>query len=130
METHSIEELNQWRRLPLSVKCRMTLTRIRRWVSEYGVENVCVLMTFSPESTVLLYLASSEFPDINVAFGECGHDMKPISAWIADTNNKEIDDWLMYGCNQYDSDQPISKPMAFWEKADVIRFIREKEGDV
>lgn len=126
METHSIEELNQWRRLPLSVKCRMTLTRIRQWVSEYGEENVCVLMTFSPESTVLLCLTSSEFPNIRVAFGECSHDMKPISAWMVDTNGTNAEDWLRYGCNQYDSDQPISKPMAFWEKADVMRFIVER----
>lgn len=33
---HTLQELQQWQSLPLSIKVAMTKDRIRNWVHEYG----------------------------------------------------------------------------------------------
>ncbi len=40
MSKHTLDELRQWQALPLSIKVRMTETRIRGWVNEYGNLNI------------------------------------------------------------------------------------------
>ena len=37
---HTLEELRLWQALPLGVKIKMTATRIRGWVNEYGEDGV------------------------------------------------------------------------------------------
>jgi len=33
--------------------------------------------------------------------------------------------WLQTGCNSFDSQRPISKPLSFWTNQDALRYIRE-----
>ena len=51
---HTIQELLQWQALPLSIKIRMTMERIRNWVNEYGEDGVYVSFSDGKDSTVLL----------------------------------------------------------------------------
>lgn len=122
---HSLDDLRQYQALPLSVKILMSKNRIRKWVNEYGEDNVCVRMTFSPESLVLLHMVNEEYPNVKVAFSD-DTELKPIIAWMASEDESGLDDWLTFGCNHFETDRPESRPMAFWYKDDVFKYLRLK----
>jgi len=119
---HSLDDLRQYQALPLSVKILMSKNRIRKWVNEYGAENVCVRMTFSPESLVLLHMVNEEYPEIKVAFSDS--ELKPIVSWMASEDESGLDDWLTFGCNHFETDRPESRAIAFWTKDDVFEYLR------
>lgn len=33
--------------------------------------------------------------------------------------------WLRYGCNSFDSERPMSKPMSFWTEQDVLQYLKQ-----
>lgn len=33
--------------------------------------------------------------------------------------------WLEYGCNAFDAQRPISKPLSFWTEQDILRYIKK-----
>lgn len=119
---HSLDDLKQYQALPLSVKTLMSKNRIRKWVNEYGEDNVCVRMTLSPESLVLLHMVNEEYPEIKVAFSDS--ELKPITTWMASEDKDGIDDWLTFGCNHFETDKPESRPIAFWLKENVFEYLR------
>ena len=120
---HSLDDLRQYQALPLSVKILMSKNRIRKWVNEYGIGNVCVRMTFSPESLVLLHMVNEEYPNVKVAFSD-DTELKPIVSWMASEDESGLDDWLTFGCNHFETDRPASMPMAFWLKENVFEYLR------
>ena len=122
---HSLDDLRQYQDLSLSVKILMSKNRIRKWVNEYGEDDVCVRMTFSPESLVLLHMVNEEYPNVKVAFSD-DTELKPIIAWMASEDESGLDDWLTFGCNHFETDKPESRPMAFWYRDDVFKYLRLK----
>lgn len=68
MSKHTLDELRQWQSLPLSIKVRMTETRIRGWVNEYGEDGVYVSFSGGKDSTVLLDIARKLYPNIKAMF--------------------------------------------------------------
>lgn len=62
MAKHTIDELRQWQALPLSIKIRMSMERIRMWVREYGEDGVSVSFSGGKDSTVLSHLVDRTFP--------------------------------------------------------------------
>ena len=67
MSKHTLEELKQWRSLPLSIKVSMTKERIRNWVNEYGEDGVSISFSGGKDSTVLL----------DIVHNLCGYDRIP-----------------------------------------------------
>lgn len=122
---HSLDDLRQYQDLSLSVKILMSKNRIRKWVNEYGEDDVCVRMTFSPESLVLLHMVNEEYPSVKVAFSD-DSELKPIIAWMASEDESGLDDWLTFGCNHFETDKPESRPMSFWYRDDVFKYLRLK----
>ena len=120
---HTLSDLEQYQALPLKVKILMSKNRIRKWVNEYGANNVCVRMTFSPESLVLLHMVNEEYPSVKVTFSD-DTDLKPIASWMASEDESGLDDWLTFGCNHFETEKPESRPMAFWTKDDVLEYLR------
>lgn len=59
---HTIDELRQWQALPLSIKVRMSMERIRMWVREYGESGVYVSFSGGKDSTVLSHLVDLTCP--------------------------------------------------------------------
>ena len=70
---HTLAELKQWQALPLSIKIRMTETRIRGWVHEYGEDGVYISFSGGKDSTVLLDIAENNLPICSV-YGEVVED--------------------------------------------------------
>lgn len=120
---HTLSDLEQYQALPLKVKILMSKNRIRKWVNEYGANNVCVRMTFSPESLVLLHMVNEEYPSVKVAFSD-DTELKPIVSWMASEDESGLDDWLTFGCNHFETDRPESRPLAFWYKENVFEYLR------
>ena len=120
---HTLSDLEQYQALPLKVKILMSKNRIRKWVNEYGANNVCVRMTFSPESLVLLHMVNEEYPSVKVAFSD-DSELKPIVSWMASEDESGLDDWLTFGCNHFETDRPESRPLAFWYKENVFEYLR------
>ena len=54
MSAHTMDDLRMMQALPLSVKVRMTETRIRQWVDYYGESGVYISFSGGKDSTVLL----------------------------------------------------------------------------
>lgn len=50
---------------------------------------------------------------------------KPITAQMADEGKQRETQWLLKGCNAFDTKNPISNPMSFWTEQDVLRYIKE-----
>lgn len=67
---HTIQELYQWQALPLSIKIRMTMERIRNWVNEYGEDGVYVSFSGGKDSTVLVDIVRNwlGYKDIPLVF--------------------------------------------------------------
>ena len=48
---------------------------------------------------------------------------KPISAIMACESSRRRDGWLKTGCNAFNTQNPMSKPMSFWTENDVLEYI-------
>ena len=49
--------------------------------------------------------------------------LMPIIGTMACESNARRTEWLKNGCNAFDNDRPISRPMSFWTEQDVLKFI-------
>lgn len=52
---------------------------------------------------------------------------KPILATMATESKLRQTEWLLNGCNSFNSKRPSSKPMSFWTEQDVLRYIYERK---
>lgn len=233
MAKHELWELRQMQSLPLAAKVRMTERRIRDWVDEFGTDGVYVSFSGGKDSTVLLHIVRSMYPDIEAVFVNTGLEYpeiqrfvktfdnvtilrpkmrfdevikkygyplisknvsrkiydarngkdwamryvdgtatmqnanksrycvekyapllqtdfkcadtccavmkkspaktfarktgkKPITATMAAESKQRETQWLIKGCNAFDSKSPISNPMSFWTEQDVLQYIKQE----
>ena len=47
-----------------------------------------------------------------------------ITAQMAVESKQRMGQWLIKGCNSFDSKNPISNPMSFWTTQDILQFIK------
>lgn len=85
-----IRELQQLQALPLEIKILKTKQRIREWVNYWGKDGVYVSFSGGKDSTVLLDLVRSEFPDIVAVFVDTGLEYPEIKEFIKKHKNVEI----------------------------------------
>jgi 3'-phosphoadenosine 5'-phosphosulfate sulfotransferase (PAPS reductase)/FAD synthetase len=50
---------------------------------------------------------------------------KPMLGTMANESILRETSWIKSGCNAFDNKRPISQPMSFWLKQDVLRYIKE-----
>lgn len=55
---------------------------------------------------------------------------KPIVATMADESKQRLDGWCKTGCNAFDSDRPMSKPISFWTEQDVLSMILKENIEI
>lgn len=51
--------------------------------------------------------------------------LHPIVATMAYESVTRRNDWLQNGCNVFDRNEPISKPMSFWTEQDILKYLYE-----
>ena len=49
----------------------------------------------------------------------------PITAQMASESRLRTQQWVMHGCNMFDTKNPVSNPMSFWTEQDVLEYVRE-----
>lgn len=47
-----------------------------------------------------------------------------ITAQMAEESRLRLNNWLIHGCNAFESRNPISNPMSFWTEQDVLLYIK------
>lgn len=50
---------------------------------------------------------------------------KPMTGQMACESLNRESNWMKYGCNGFDMQEPISNPMAFWTEQDVLHYIKK-----
>ena len=50
---------------------------------------------------------------------------KGIVGTMATASKQRSDGWLKTGCNAFDANVPLSKPMSFWTEEDVLRYLKQ-----
>lgn len=50
----------------------------------------------------------------------------PIIGTLAEESISRRNVWLQQGCNAFNTDEPISRPLSFWTEQDILKYIQEK----
>ncbi len=50
---------------------------------------------------------------------------KPITAVMAIESSVRTQSWLRTGCNSFNTQKPMSKPMSFWTEQDVLHYLKK-----
>lgn len=83
-------ELIMLQALPLEIKVAKSKLRIRQWVEYYGEENVYISFSGGKDSTVLLDLVRSEYPEIEAVFVDTGLEYPEIKQFVKSFDNVTI----------------------------------------
>lgn len=83
------EELSMLQSLPLSIKIEKTKLRIKEWY-EYWNGQVYVSFSGGKDSTVLLDIARSMYPDIEAVFSDTGLEYPEIKEFVKTFENVTI----------------------------------------
>lgn len=86
----TIDDLRQMQALPLSLKVSLTKQRIRQWVNEYGEDGVFVAFSGGKDSTVLLHIVRSMYPNIEAVFVNTGLEYPEIVQFVKTFENVVI----------------------------------------
>lgn len=84
------EELKILQSLPLDIKVAKTLQRIREWVQHYGENGVCVSFSGGKDSTVLLHLVRSIYPNVKAVFSDTGLEFPEIRNFVKTIDNVDF----------------------------------------
>lgn len=89
MSIHSLGDLKQMQALPLQVKIKMTKERIRKW-HEYWDGNVHVAFSGGKDSTVLLHIVRSLYPDVKAVFSDTGLEYPEVRSFAIKQENVTV----------------------------------------
>lgn len=87
MAVHTIDDLKQMQALPLSLKIRLTQSRIRTWVNEFGSDGVYVSFSGGKDSTVLLHIVRQMYPEVEAVFCDTGLEYPEIRDFVKTFDN-------------------------------------------
>lgn len=86
---HDAKRLEGLRALPLERKIQISQTRIIEWYNHYH-GNVVVSFSGGKDSTVLLHLVRSIFPDVKAVFSNTGLEYPEIQKHVMSIDNVDI----------------------------------------
>lgn len=92
MSKHTIEELKERQALPLDLKIKLTMTRIRAWVNEYGESGVYISFSGGKDSTVLFDIVRNKlgYKDIPAVFVDVPTQYPELKEFVQTFENVEI----------------------------------------
>lgn len=76
--------------MPLELKIRFTTRRIEEWVNYYGIDGCYVSFSGGKDSTVLLHLVRSLYPEIKAMFVDTGLEYPEIKQFVKSIDNVDI----------------------------------------
>lgn len=79
-------QLQQFQGLPLEIKIEKSKLRIREWYEHYGGD-VYVSFSGGKDSTVLLHLVRSMYPEVPAVFSDTGLEFPEIRQFVKSTEN-------------------------------------------
>lgn len=85
-----INELRLLQNYPLDLKIEKTKLRIREWVDYYGEDGVYISFSGGKDSTVLLDIVRSMYPDIEAVFVNTGLEYPEVYKFIKTKENVRI----------------------------------------
>ena len=83
----NVNELRLMQNYPLELKIMKTQQRIREWVNEYGEDGVYVAFSGGKDSTVLLHIVRSLYPNIEGVFANTGNEFPEIVQFVRKQEN-------------------------------------------
>lgn len=86
----SKDELRYFQAMPLEIKIGLTKNRIREWVNEYGTNGVYVSFSGGKDSTVLLHIVRSIYPNVEAVFVNTGLEYPEIQQFVKTFDNVTI----------------------------------------
>ena len=92
MSERTLDDLKQKQALPLSLKVRLTMDRIRQWVNEFGEDGVYVSFSGGKDSTVLLDIVRNKmgYKDIPAVFVDVPTQYPELKEFVKSFDNVEI----------------------------------------
>lgn len=87
---HTESDLWQMQSLPLSAKIRMSESRIKGWVEEYGEDGVYIAFSGGKDSTVLKHLVRKLYPDIGAVFVNTGLEYPSVGLFARSQENVTV----------------------------------------
>lgn len=87
MAVHTMDDLKQMQALPLNLKIRLTQSRIRTWVNEFGSDGVYVSFSGGKDSTVLLHIVRQMYPEVEAVFCDTGLEYPEIREFVKTFDN-------------------------------------------
>lgn len=87
---HEMWELQQMQALPLKMKIKLTQSRIRQWVNEFGEDGVYISFSGGKDSTVLLDIVRKMYPSIKAVYVDTGLEYPEIKQFVKSLDNVEI----------------------------------------
>ena len=85
-----IDELRILQNYPLEMKIERTKRRIQEWVDYYGEDGVYVSFSGGKDSTVLLDIVRSMYPDVGAVFSNTGLEYPEIVDFVKTFDNVTI----------------------------------------
>lgn len=79
---HTENDLRILQSLPLNIKIRMSLRRIRDWIEHYGEEGVYIAWSGGKDSTVVRHLVRQEYPNIPSVYSNTGLEYPEIQRFV------------------------------------------------
>lgn len=121
IQKHSKGDLEQMQSLPLSSKITMTKQRIIAWY-EYFDGKVYVSFSGGKDSTVLLHLVRSLYPDVEAVFSDTGLEYPEIREFVKTFDNVT---WLKPSMNFRQVITTYGYPVASKEVARKIHYAKK-----
>ena len=87
---HTMDDLRYLQALPLNLKVSLTKQRIREWVNHFGESGVYVSFSGGKDSTVLLDIARSMYPNIKAMFVDIPTQYPELRDFVATYENVDV----------------------------------------
>lgn len=90
MSKWNVEYLKQLQSLPLDAKIQITIQRVDEWVQEFGEEGVYISFSGGKDSTVLLDIIRSKYPNMKAMYVDTGLEYPEIKQFVKSFDNVDV----------------------------------------